>query len=441
MKQLRYEPMLKTAALVRESEDARNSRKSRTSRTSRASRQSRYEPTRRAPQPPPHEVKPKLLPKKQQSISQFSFMHSREGLTGKKFWQDVIEEVEFVVHCKTLPPIPIKDYSVVLPAELRDRVKKIQKYRYDRSDDDIYIREEMREERPLDYMTFSESETEEPEIMDEATLILEAGRKKVEEHFSESEHSEIVRLDHEFEKFELKLDDPVGHTHRVVDSRSWMAKFLCAPRHKRVKWKSRVQTAKTKASVKLDEEAEKLMDASAERFVEWLNSIGTLDTGMTPKKIKSLFDIKGDRTLLASIKTDPKEVNAIAATVAQKWNKPEMAIELKYEKHINDHATRVCEKPMLSAFGRTVPMKERPWMKRSTDTFIETVFPEELLTRQKLFKGITHLRSTSILLEFYQNYPKLPFPVYLKDCSDLELVSLEDSNTELPLYEFLGVRY
>lgn len=43
---------------------------------------------------------------------------------------------------------------------------------------------------------------------------------------------------------------------------------------------------------------------------------------MTPEKVKNLFSIKGDRTLLASVKTDPKEVNAIAQTVADKWNKP-----------------------------------------------------------------------------------------------------------------------
>lgn len=46
---------------------------------------------------------------------------------------------------------------------------------------------------------------------------------------------------------------------------------------------------------------------------------------MTPEKVKNLFSIKGDRTLLASVKTDPKEVNAIAQTVADKWNKPHVS--------------------------------------------------------------------------------------------------------------------
>jgi len=61
--------------------------------------------------------------------------------------------------------------------------------------------------------------------------------------------------------------------------------------------------------------------------VEWLNSFGTLESNLTPEKVKNLFSIKGDRTLLASVKTDPKEVNAIAQTVADKWNKPHVGIQ------------------------------------------------------------------------------------------------------------------
>jgi len=39
----------------------------------------------------------------------------------------------------------------------------------------------------------------------------------VEEYFNESEHSDIVRMEHEFEKFDLKLDEPVGHTHKFIE--------------------------------------------------------------------------------------------------------------------------------------------------------------------------------------------------------------------------------
>ncbi|XP_017090374.2 uncharacterized protein [Drosophila bipectinata] len=386
------------------------------------------------------EVKAQLMQKERSSstgMSGFSELADRPGLEGKAYWNEAIEEVEFAASCRFQPRIPIIDYSLVLPPRLRERVKRIQNYDYSKSDDDIYIRDEMQEVRPEDYMSASSADSEEEE-----DSVLDIGRKKVEEHFNESEHSDIVRMEHEFEKFDLKLDEPVGHTHRTVDKTSWYSKFLCAPRDKRVCWQTRVEhPGQNYSMVTLDEQAENLMDASAERFVEWLNSFGTVESNLTPEKVKNLFSIKGDRTLLASVKTDPKEVNAIAQTVADKWNKPHMAIELKYEKHINDHAARVNQKPILSAFGRTVPLKDRPWLKRSSDTAIKTVYPEELLTREKIFKGITHLRSTTALIDFYLANPSLERPQYLLQSGDFEESSASESVAEVPLYELLGLRY
>ncbi|TDG40739.1 hypothetical protein AWZ03_012839 [Drosophila navojoa] len=371
-------------------------------------------------------------------ISEFAHLRPRGGLSGKAYWRDVINEVEFALHCATPPHFPIIDYSMVLPPHLCERVKDIQAYDYSTSDDAVYIRDEMHDERSHDYQIFSEDSRDEGQ--EGGSLIMD--RKRVEEHFSESQHSDIVRMDHEFEKFDLRLDEPVGHTQRSIDKTSWYAKFLCGSREERVCWASRIERSKTGDSAyTLDEQAENLMDASAERFIHWLNSIGTMDTSMTPEKVKNLFSIKGDRTLLASVKTDPKEVNAIAQTVADKWNKPHMAIELKYEKHVNDHAMRVTKKPLLSAFGRTVPLKDRPWIKRPGDKIIETVYPNDLLTREKIFKGITHLRSTTALIDFYLNNPKLARPLYLLQGGDFQEMKTSESVLEIPLYEHLGLRY
>lgn len=88
----------------------------------------------------------------------------------------------------------------------------------------------------------------------------------MEEHFNESQHSDIVRMDHEFEKFDLRLDEPVGHTHRTVDKTSWYAKFLCATRDERVSWDSRVERSKPgDVAFTLDEQAENLMDAVSKK--------------------------------------------------------------------------------------------------------------------------------------------------------------------------------
>lgn len=46
---------------------------------------------------------------------------------------------------------------------------------------------------------------------------------------------------------------------------------------------------------------------------------------MSKEELKALFSIEADRKLLASIITEPKEVKAIAKTVADKWNMPEVS--------------------------------------------------------------------------------------------------------------------
>lgn len=420
----------------------RASSSSRLSRSSRASQLSRASSSRRTLIDMPQEKKPRVFPKSTSSyITDVSLMHPRIKVTNSNYWEHIIGEVEHAVNCLSQPRLPMIDYSMVLPPRLKERVRHIQGYDFSKSDDDIYIREEMIEERPQEYVSENDSDSE-ALAPEEGGVAIDFGRKKVEEHFNESDHSDIVRMDQEFEKFDLKLDEPVGHTHRTLEKNNWLCRFLCAPREQRVNWRTRVKRRGQKEHVlTLDEQAETLMDASAERFVEWLNAIGSGDATMTPSKVKNLFSIKGDRTLLASVKTDPKEVNAIAKTVADKWNKPHMAIELKYEKHINDHATRPYQKPMLSSFGRTVPLRDRPWVKRSGDTVIETVYPEELLSREKIFKGITHLRSTSALIDFYIANPSLPRPRYLLEGGDFEVKGHNETRDEIPLYEHLGLRY
>lgn len=94
-------------------------------------------------------------------ISDFAHLRPRGGLRGKSYWRDVIDEVEFAVHCVSEPRLPVIDYSLVLPPHLRERVKQIQAYDYSTSDDVVFIRDEMREERPHDYQIASEDSREE----------------------------------------------------------------------------------------------------------------------------------------------------------------------------------------------------------------------------------------------------------------------------------------
>lgn len=199
-----------------------------------------------------------------------------------------------------------------------------------------------------------------------------------------------------------------------------------------------------------------------------MNSLGSSNqSDITKEKLKSFFSIEGDRKLLASIITEPKEVKAIAKTVADKWNLPEvnshnsipffffvfnlyildvflhiqMALELKYEKYIRDRLQKVPKTIIKVAFGRTVPMKDRPWLPSENDTLIRTAYPEELLTFEKLFKGITHLRSTRALIDFYKKTPVLHKPKYLVVNGHFKDKEEAAARREVPLYERLKLKY
>lgn len=99
-------------------------------------------------------------------ISNFAHLRPRGGLFGRQYWRNVIDEVEFAVHCISKPRLPVIDYSLVLPPRLRERVKQIQTYDYSKSDDVVFIRDEMREERPHDYQIASEQQDSREEEKD-----------------------------------------------------------------------------------------------------------------------------------------------------------------------------------------------------------------------------------------------------------------------------------
>lgn len=118
-----------------------------------------------------------------------------------------------------------------------------------------------------------------------------------------------------------------------------------------------------------------------------------------------------------------------------------MAIELKYENYIRHRLKNVPKKINTVAFGRTIPVKDRPWLPSDYDEPIATVYPEELLSLEKLFKGITHLRSTKELAEFYKKRPNLEKPRYLVSAGLFKKKAKTQTVTEVPLYERLKLKY
>ncbi|XP_023305602.2 uncharacterized protein LOC111687396 [Lucilia cuprina] len=356
------------------------------------------------------------------------------SLTEKNsYWTRVVEDIERKARWQSKKDVIRKyDFSVTLPKNLRKRVAKILPYEYDEYDKHVFITEsEM--ETPISYGGDDDDEEDEGKQQ----------KANKSDFFNESTCSEIEHLEHEYPKFVLNMDKPLEHKSKTKKKRNWCSTYICKPRKERVRWDSKIYDLERSIWEKtLDEQAEQLMDASAERFTEWINSLGSnRDSDISKEKLKALFSIEGDRTLLASILTEPKEVKAIAKTVADKWNLPEMAIELKYENYIRDRLKNVPKKINTVAFGRTIPVKDRPWMPADSDDPIATVYPEELLSLEKLFKGITHLRSTKELAEFYKKRPGLEKPRYLVSAGLFKSKTKTQAATEVPLYERLKLKY
>ncbi|XP_005191645.1 uncharacterized protein LOC101901116 [Musca domestica] len=355
------------------------------------------------------------------------------SLTAKNsYWTRVVGEIEKKSMLKTRKEAIKKYYfSLTLPKALRRRVAKILPYEFDEYDKNVFI-EESTVEAP---MTLDEGDDEEEEE--------EKKEKKKPDDFNESTCSEVERLEHEHPKFVLNLEKPLEYKGKPKKKHNWPSTFICKPRKKRVCWDSKIYDMECSIWEKsLDEQAEQLMDASAERFTTWINSLGSnRDSDISKEKLKALFSIEGERKLLASIVTEPKEVKAIAKTVADKWNVPEMAIELKYENYIKNRLKNVPKKIITVAFGRTIPVKDRPWQPSEFDEPIHTVFPDELLTMEKLFKGITHLRSTKLLVDFYKEQNELVRPYYLVKSGMFREKTKAQTVTEVPLYERLKLKY
>ncbi|XP_073827921.1 uncharacterized protein [Musca autumnalis] len=358
------------------------------------------------------------------------------SLTAKNsYWTRVVGEIEKKSMLKTRKEAIKKyDFSLTLPKPLRKRVAKILPYEFDEYDKNVFI-EESTVEAPL---TLDEDDDD-----DEKKEEKEKRKQKKDEDFNESTWSEVEREEKEHPKFVLKLEKPLEYKGKPKKKHNWPSTFICKPRKKRVCWDSKIYDMECSIWEKtLDEQAEQLMDASAERFTTWINSLGSnRDSDISKEQLKALFSIEGDRKLLASIMIEPKEVKAIAKTVADKWNVPEMAIELKYENYIKNRLKNVPKKIVTVAFGRTVPVKERPWQPSEYDEPIQTVFPEELLTMEKLFKGITHLRSTKLLVDFYKQQKDLERPYYLVKSGLFREKTKAQTTTEVPLYERLKLKY
>ncbi|XP_037936128.1 uncharacterized protein LOC119670084 [Teleopsis dalmanni] len=346
-------------------------------------------------------------------------------------WREFLDSIE--KNCETAIKenhIKVLDYALTLPKKLRNRVSAIIPYKYKDFDKYAFFIEPIKKQVDSD---------------DEAEEYSSDSDKRQKASFTESECSEVEFLEENHKGFTLVLETPqqVEET-QSKQSVNWQTTYLNQQRKDRIKWNTKIYDMEIPLLEKtLDEQAVELMDAAAERFCDWLNSIGTpnLETALTKENLKTLFAIEADKTFLATIQTNPKHIKALPKTVATKLNLPESTLEYKYNKAIKDRLEEIPEKYSAVAFGRTIPVSQRPWLPTTRREPITTTFPEDIASFSKLFKGINHLSTTQKLVDFYKERPHLEKPAYLVKIGEFERQQGVVEREGIPLYTKLKLKY
>lgn len=254
--------------------------------------------------------------------------------------------------------------------------------------------------------------------------------------FNESTTSEVFDLDDQYLGIELKID-PKTNRCQSIEEDDWMTSFLTKRKKDRILWQSKFHKLDKRLTEKpMFEQAEQLIDLAASDFSEWINTLSSDNTtGITKELIKELFPIglEGDAT--KAIYIEPKPIQTIPDEMGESWNLRELSLEKNVARLLKLDQIEDQKPPKYVAFGKNLPMELRhPKPGRDTTT-IKPKFPNDLKTKEVLFRGINHLRSTKAFVQHLVNHPELPKPKCLVTERMFETLEAEKKSKPVPLYE------
>lgn len=143
---------------------------------------------------------------------------------------------------------------------------------------------------------------------------------------------------------------------------------------------------------------EMMIDLSAAEFAEWCNSLASEDRAktVTPELIKQLFSIETEGSAPRGLHVEPAELYVLPSAVIEKFDENSSASHLDLEYKMNRIRKRDNfhnSKPEREhAFGRSLPKELKQKKRRGLTREIKPVFPEDLQSKETLFKGIEHLQ-------------------------------------------------
>lgn len=144
-----------------------------------------------------------------------------------------------------------------------------------------------------------------------------------------------------------------------------------------------------------------MIDLSATEFADWCNSLSSNKAGevdkaqtVTPELIKQLFSIETEGSAPRGLYVEPTDLHIIPAAVTQfaQGHNSQLDLEWKMNKLRRRDEWENARPEKEHAFGRSLPKELKQKRRHGMTKDMKPVFPDDLRTKEVLFKGIEHLQ-------------------------------------------------
>lgn len=140
-----------------------------------------------------------------------------------------------------------------------------------------------------------------------------------------------------------------------------------------------------------------MIDLSAKEFSDWCNSLASEEESktITPELIKQLFSIETEGSAPRGLHVEPVDLNILPPVVVRKFDEnPYSKLDLEFKMNKLRKRDRMDNAKLERehAFGRSLPNELKQKRRLGMMKDIKPVFPEDLQTKEALFKGIEHLQ-------------------------------------------------
>ncbi|XP_059616509.1 uncharacterized protein LOC132261631 [Phlebotomus argentipes] len=334
----------------------------------------------------------------------------------KNYWKELIREIEKSSKKHTFKPRLIAELYRPLPENLRNRIGRI---------------------IPIDFLT------DKFQIQDDTSSV-ETNSEKSDDSDSTIKGVLKTKLSKrdgtKNEIFAIKIE-PVGLPKRLgVEKNNWISEYMRKPKKERVKWQSKLHRV-DKSSWHLQplhDKVEDLVDLAAQDFSDWLNSLASdksLKT-VTKDRIKQLFPVLATGDSLRGLEVEYKDLYILPEEVLEQYCMGREVRQILQIRRQDAIQNRKAERYV--AFGKNlpVPLRHRKRLVREVEPS-KTVFPEDLRTKETLFRGIEHLQSTKLFINHLKGHPELPKPEYLTKTGAFAAAQVQRKFSHVPLRDWL----